>query len=104
MDFEVRATQLADAEFIGPLMRSVWLQTYKHILAEDELLNQSYKVHQPELIAAELSNIDICSFVAALLWDTPEAIIAKTILYTLRAYIWSRNSTAMVLAHSFSNA
>ena len=64
MDFEVRETQLADAEFIGPLMRSVWLQTYKHILTEDELLNQSYKVHQPELIAAELSNIDICSFVA----------------------------------------
>lgn len=64
MDFLVRRTQQEDTEAIGPLMRSVWLQTYKHILTEDELLNQSYKVHQPELIAAELGNIDIYSFVA----------------------------------------
>lgn len=62
--FTVRPTSEQDGPHIGPLMRKVWLATYREIHTKKELLAQSHRMHQPVLLLAELSDPQICSFVA----------------------------------------
>lgn len=63
-NIQIRPLQLDDCDKIGPLMREIWLDAYRGIQTEDELLEQSYKVHTPEKIAEEIDNPDMHSIVA----------------------------------------
>ena len=53
-----------DCDKIGPLLREIWLDAYKGIQTEEELLERSYEVHTPELIELEIDDPKICSVVA----------------------------------------
>lgn len=61
---EIRPLFLEDCEKIGPLLREIWLDAYHGIQTEEELLEQSHKVHTPELVAREIDDPNMCSVVA----------------------------------------
>lgn len=61
---EIRLLRLGDCGRIGPLLREIWLDAYHGIQTDEELLAQSYKVHRPEQIAAEIDDPNIHSVVA----------------------------------------
>ena len=61
---EIRPLQLGDCDKIGPLLREIWLDAYHGIQTDEELLERSYEVHTPELIAQEIDNPNTCSVVA----------------------------------------
>jgi len=62
--FKVRPLQDVDCALIGPLLRKVWLVAYKGIQTEQELLEQSHKVHTTELIQREVNDANMYSIVA----------------------------------------
>jgi len=65
MEFiEIRPLRLGDCGKIGPLLREVWLDAYHGIQTDEELLEQSHKVHTPELIALEIDDANTHSVVA----------------------------------------
>ena len=53
---EIRPLRLGDCEKIGPLLRNVWLDAYHGIQTEEELLEQSHKVHTSAQIAADIDD------------------------------------------------
>ena len=60
----IRPLCAGDCDKIGPFLREVWMDAYKGIQTEEELLERSYEVHTPELIAEEIDNPNIHSVVA----------------------------------------
>ena len=62
--FEIRPLRLSDCDKIGPLLREIWLDAYKGIQTDEELLEQSYKVHTTEIIALEIDDQNVHSVVA----------------------------------------
>lgn len=61
---EIRPLRLGDCEKIGPLLRNVWLDAYHGIQTEEELLEQSQKIHTSAQIAEEIDDPNIHSIVA----------------------------------------
>lgn len=63
-EIEIRPLCLDDCEFIGPMLREIWLDAYHGIQTDEELLAQSHKVHTPELVAEEIDDPNMHSVVA----------------------------------------
>jgi len=61
---EIRTLQPEDCDKIGPLLREIWLDAYHGIHTDEELLEQSHKVHTPELVAREIDDPNTHSVVA----------------------------------------
>ena len=51
---DIRPLCLSDCEKIGPLLREIWLDAYKGIQTDEELLERSHEVHTPDQIAQEI--------------------------------------------------
>lgn len=64
MTINIRPLRLSDCEYIGPLLREIWLDAYHGIQTDAELLTQSHKVHTPAQIAEEIDALNIHSVVA----------------------------------------
>ena len=61
---DIRPLCLSDCEKIGPLLREIWLDAYKGIQTDEELLERSHEVHTPDQIAQEIDDPNVCSVVA----------------------------------------
>ena len=90
----IRPLHQDDCDKIGPLLRKVWLDAYRGIQTEEELLTQSHKVHTPELIAREIDDLNTHSIVAVnnnriighARSDLSNGIVEISRLYVLREF------------------
>ena len=64
--FEIRPLCLSDCDKIGPLLREIWLDAYHGIQTDKELLEQSHKVHTPEIVALEIDDPNTYSVIAVI--------------------------------------
>ncbi|MEM6561123.1 MAG: hypothetical protein AAF656_05960, partial [Planctomycetota bacterium] len=64
VEIEIRPLRQGDCAKIGPLLREIWLDAYHGIQTDAELLDQSQRVHTPELIAMEIGDPNTHSVVA----------------------------------------
>ena len=91
---DIRPLRLGDCEKIGPLLREIWLDAYRGIQTEKELLAQSHKVHTPKQIAEEIHDPNMHSVVALsnnriighARSDLADGVVEITRLYVLREF------------------
>jgi len=91
---EIRPLRLSDCDKIGPMLREIWLDAYHGIQTDEELLEQSYKVHTTEQIAKEIDNPKVHSVVAVsgtriighARSDLNEGVVEIFRLYVLREF------------------
>ncbi|MEM7395677.1 MAG: GNAT family N-acetyltransferase, partial [Verrucomicrobiota bacterium] len=91
---DIRPLRPDDCDKIGPLLREIWLDAYHGIQTDEELLEQSYKVHTPEQIAQEIDDPNIHSVVAVskeriighARSDLRDGVVEIFRLYVLRAF------------------